>query len=277
MNKQENALADYLDNVRYYCETSAAQALPKVLKKVFDLVENRPEKVDDSLAQAMDLNIRQLLKNMLTERVVVSDLPLLQRVLSVSEAVLMLAEDNKHLHKYQPRWKFAYDVINDRMHEMSVDKHKVAGRPKVKALLKLLASRPRVQRDIIEKELGVSKQGATNIVRDLKAFSLIEEFTASDDKRKKEYSLSVEGVNVCQDIGIRCHHDAVEVEPHENLALDVHQAVLRRYVPGLVHLTTPLAMGYPGIGYVNTFSSEDVLGKSVHPVVNENMPFLKEG
>lgn len=227
MKTQNNELMEYLENVRYYSETSSVSELPHVLKNIYDQVKSHPEVVNESLVQALDLNVRQLLKNSLTERVAFSELSFFQRIITIAENVLLKANNKNLSDSYLSRWRFAIDVVKDRKHELSVDKESFVRRPQVKRFLRMLLTSKRVDREQIEHELGVTKQRATNLVREMKALSLVEDFVLPDDKRKREYALTAEGVKICKAIGIhkRADDENKEAFSSNKLSEEVHKAV----------------------------------------------------
>ncbi len=236
MNKHENNLTEYIENVRYYSETSTVSELPAILKNVYDQVKTNPDVVNESLVQALDLNVRQLLKNTLTERLAYSELPFLQKAITIAESVLRRAQDKSFVEAYLPRWHFANDVIQDRKHELLVNKEKFAIRPQVRQLIEMLASKSRISREEIEAKLNVTKQRATNLVRDMKALSLLEEFVPHDDKRKREYTLSVDGKNLCRKIGIEVTKDEQGTSAIERNK--VGEQVRKAIQPRIVTITT---------------------------------------
>ena len=227
MRDQQNHLSLYLENVRYYCEPGVMRELRDILKMIYDSVKAQPELISYTLLESLDLNIRHLLKSLLAEKSEASELPEFQKIITISQSVIKRCEDKNTSQEYIFRWQFANQIIQDRKHELSMDSDKLISRPQVVKMLELLALKKRTRRETIETALSISKQRATNLLRNLKVASLVTEFVSDEDKRAKEYELSELGEEKCIERGINLQYKKPETD-YENSVL--YKNIIKRHL-----------------------------------------------
>lgn len=198
MKKEILITSIFTDNVNYYCNSIVLDEVRRDLVSILKRIKYDEQIISESFIQSLDLVIRQNLKNiMLNSCNCVEDLEEFQKILVVSENIISRAGDCI-IDKYKYRWGLVDDVLNERIQDLDIEMEKLYVSPQIRQIMKILKEKdsPLVQ---IIKEMGVSKQRMSNLLRQMKECNIIHEKTSSADFRFKIFGLTENGLDRVND------------------------------------------------------------------------------
>lgn len=195
------SVSEYVENVRYFYDPLSLIELQKVLKGIYLSARTEPSDLSDSLFSIFDKNIRQLLKNLLVFRSGVQQITEFQAALVLFETIIGRSENEALKRKYLERCTFASEAAGDRINELMADQSKLISRPQVKTVLTLIARNKTMKQKQLQEALDVSKQRASNLLRQMRSAALIDATHAYSDKREVSYSLTGSGRAACSELG----------------------------------------------------------------------------
>lgn len=205
------SVSEYVENVRYFYDPLSLIELQKVLKGIYLSARTDPSDLSDSLFSIFDKNIRQLLKNLLVFRSGVQQITEFQVALVLFETIIGRSENEALKRKYLERCTFASEAAGDRINELMADRSELTSRPQVKTVLTLIARNKTMKQKQLQEALNVSKQRASNLLRQMRSAALIDATHAGSDKREVSYSLTGSGHAACSELGINRIDGAVIV------------------------------------------------------------------